>query len=295
MRARILLVLLLVTSTWALTVSLLYWRLKSNPRVIAITTDLNKNLQQSLQLDELEKLTFLRQFLERYFQYDSNTFWQTQTSLAFLLAPDLRAQRLTEISRLKEKVQSKNISQNAQLLHIQQNTAGMYKAMLRLRLTEASSKVSDIQVHLHIQLENTERSMENPWGLAVKEMTFLSEEPAEQVNLALKAGKPVLITFPCALETIENPREDLLQTKITTLNVSELQLTALKDLNEELPFLALCKDKEFRLIVVKSTAERTSFLALQESAAQKRSSSAIKKKDVYDKTIENVLGIKLEN
>lgn len=298
MKNRTLIALLLLSFIWAVTVSILYWRLKSNPRVVAVTMEAGKEALQNKQLGEIEKMTFLRQYLDRYFSYDSNSFWQSQTSLAFLMSPPLGESRIREVGRLREKIQQKNLSQLGQLRSLKQIPDGRFAAVVFLQITENSQK-NDLYVTTLLKLQDTERTLENPWGLLVEEMTFVKTSP-QAIPFApvayIQNQNPSLLTFPCALANIENPDEENLKLKITTLNISELQITARHELKASLSLVASCKDVEFKFELRPSEGERTLYLAFptQAGAPRKTRFTGPRQKDIYEKTIENVLGIELD-
>lgn len=299
MKTRVLVILLAASLVWAGSVTYLYWQLKNNPRVVAITMDAGKESLQNVQLGEMERMTFLRQYLERYFNYDSNNFWQSQTSLAFLMSPKLSEDRIREVSRLREKIQQKNLSQAGRLLSLKQVPDGSYQAELHLRITENAQK-NDLYIKTQIRLSNTERTLENPWGLVVSSMQLSSAPTAPEFTALVRVGSqsPTLLTFPCAIENIENPRESDLKIKITTLNISELQITPAKTFTGPVSLLASCKGLEFKFDLVTEGKEKDLFVAFPESAGTVRRKEVVPgkvhKKDIYEKTIENVLGIELD-
>ncbi len=298
MKTKVLTALLVLSLLWACTISLLYWRLKNNPRVVAVTMDLGKDALQNIQLGEMEKMTFLRQYLERYFNYDSNNFWQSQTSLAFLMEPRLREERLREVRRLREKIQQKNLSQLGKLISLKKTSQDRYEGVLSLQITEERLK-SDLSIMLGIFLVSTERTLENPWGLLVKEMTFKKSTPTPVLvtsRASVEPRSPTLLTFPCAITNIENPDENKLKTKITTLNVSELQITPSESLTQPLMLTALCKDLEFKVEILTAKKEQDLYLSLPLSAGvpKKKETPKIHKRDIYEQTIDKVLGIKFE-
>ena len=289
---------------WAVSVSILYWRLKNNPRVIAVTTDMSGHSEslQNFQLGEMEKLTFTRQYLDRYFNYDSNNFWQSQTSLSFLMAPDLREKRIQEVQRLREKIQTKSLNQHGQLLSLIGLDSDIYRALIVVQISEGSSKNSELFISLNLKLTGTERTLENPWGLLVTTMDFIQSSPEKKLpadSLNIKEKTPLVVTFPCAIENIDSSPESTLETKITTLNVSEIQLTTKAALKSPVAITALCKDREYHFTINGAPKEADLFrsFALDTGAIRKKDSSSGKpaKKDIYEKTIENVLGIKVEN
>ncbi len=291
---------------WASVVSVLYWQLKSNPRVIAVTTDMSgadKDRPQNFQLSEMEKITFLRQYLDRYFTYDSNNFWQSQTSLTFLMSQSLREKRIQDVQRLREKIQSKSLNQRSLLLSLTNQGGNSYHALLSVQISEAANKVNQLFVAVDLAIEDTDRTLENPWGLLITKMEFPQTSPEAALlsgTLAIREKSPLVITFPCAIENVEAIPESSLETKITTLNVSEIQLTAAKKLDAPVAMTAYCKDREYHFNVAFADKDSDLFRAFTADLAQVRkkdvnANGQNKKKDIYDKTIENVLGIKIEN
>lgn len=305
MKIKVLTTALIFAIAWAIGATFMYLQLKNNPRVVAVTTAAPSTLnQENLQLSEMEKITFLRQYLERFFNFDSNNFWQTQTSLSFLMAPDLRNQRIEEVRRLRDKIQQKNLVQKGQLLTLSSNGKDKFTAQVHTETIEENGTKNELNSYLSLELVSTERTLENPWGLLVKQMKFEKSSSDPQVfasSLAIKEKVPLTITLPCAIENIENPKEDVLKTKITTMNVSEIQLTTPSPLTAPVTMKALCKDTEYTFEVKAGGQESDLFVAFPASVAVVRKKevptapSKPRKKDIYDKTIENVLGIKVEN
>ncbi|MGE5086956.1 MAG: hypothetical protein ACM3MG_11690, partial [Bacillota bacterium] len=300
MRQQLWKILCVASIIWAVSVSVLYWRLKSNPRVIAVTTDMTGHSEslQNFQLGEMEKLTFVRQFLDRYFNYDSNNFWQSQTSLSFLMAPDLREKRIQEVQRLREKIQVKSLNQHGQLLSLITLEPDSYRALVVVQISEGSNKNSELFISLNLKVSSTERTLENPWGLLVTTMDFLQSSPQKTLpsnNLSIKEKAPLVIIFPCAIENIESSPESTLETKITTLNVSEIQLFSKTILQDPVEMTALCKDREYHFTINGAHNEADLFrsFVFDTGTVRKKESSPGKpaKKDIYEKTIENVLGI----
>lgn len=307
MKVKILSALLLITFLWASFVSYKYWQIKNNPHVVAITMDAAKGVLQNTQVGEMEKLTFLRQFLDRYYNYDSNNFWQSQTSLASLMAGPLADTRVREVSRLREKIQQKNLSHLSRLVSLQRLKDGRYKATTHLQITEAAAKndeatKSQLYITTILKLQNTERTLENPWGLLVAEMKIensATQDSTLPTRIQVSKNNPTVLLFPCAVENIENAFEKNLNIKITTLNVSEMQLTPQEGLPEQVVFSATCRDEEYKFELHTGRDAQDLYVSIPKEMGvlRKKDTGATRprKKDVYDKTIENVLGIQLEN
>lgn len=305
MKKRLLEFFLAAAILWGAISTFLYLQLKNNPRVVAVTTGLNSSFsQENFQLGEMEKITFLRQYLERYFNYDSNNFWQTQASLSFLMAQDLRDKRLEEVRRLRDKIQQKNLIQKAQIVSLASSGKNSFTALINQQIIEGQTKTSDLNITLHLELAATERTLENPWGLLVKRMDFqksTTEMSAFENHLKITQKIPMIITFPCAIQNIENANEAVLKTKITTFNVSEIQITTAESLKAPVAMKALCKDLEFSFEIVAADQNQDLFKAfpLQSGVVRKKeqlgSSPQVRKKDIYEEAVEKALRSKGSN
>lgn len=288
---------------WASVASFLYLRLKNNPRVIAVTTEIGRDILPNSKVSDLERVTYLRQFLERYFNYDSENFWPSQTSLSFLMSPDLRAERVSEVSRLREKIQQKNLLQKARINSIRLTSDLHYVAQITLLTkthTDIESAPEQLFVSVILSLEASDRTLENPWGILVKTMSF-SPSPTEfasDLSFNLSQTTPLTITFPCSLQNVETSGNQKIETKITTLNVSELQILA-TDAKLEPPeeLIALCRDQEFHLSLTgNEKLERNVYFNLESRMGEARRRDHLGKpkgKDIYEQTIEKVLGVKI--
>lgn len=306
MNKRVLEILLVVAILWGATSTYLYLQLKNNPKVVAVTS-LNPLLpQENVQLNELEKITFLRQFLDRYFNYDSNNFWQSQTSLSFLMSPELRDKHIEETRRLREKIQQRNAARKGQIISLSAQ-GNNFDALIGIEIKEGQEPKTDLNSVVQLSLGTTERTLENPWGLVVKKMDFVkssSDTPSFNSTLKIKEKVPLAITLPCAIENIESSSESALSTKITTLNVSEIQLSATNPLKETIHMKAYCKDLEFVFDVASTSTNPDLFKAFPLSAGIVRkkevpviNQAAPKKrqKDIYDKAIEKMMGVKFQD
>lgn len=301
MGTKILSLLLVVTLAWAGSVSYLYWQLKNNPKVIAITMESgSKESLQQLKLGEMEKMNFLRQYLDRYFNYNSNNFWQSQTSLAALMVPDQGQKRIKEVSRLKEKTEQKNLSQLGSLSSLRLLENGTYEAVVHLQISEEAKSNQTLYVKVPLKLHLTERTLENPWGLLVEELGFSSSPtaPAIASQIYTKKNTSSFVTVPCVVEQIENPAEQTVKIKTVTLNNSELQITPGKEAPAEILLKAKCKDVEFSFQLLDDAKKMDLYVSLPTEASTVRAKEVApapkRKKDAYDKTIENVLGIELD-
>ncbi len=297
MKQRLLAVSLVIAIAWALTATVLYWRLSHNPRVVAITTDNGKDLSKS-PTGSLERSNFAKQFAERFLSFDSTNFWQTQTSLTSLMSGSLRKERTEEISRLQESIRKKNIRQSAQVLSLTADSQESFSALVLLQMLEDNQK-KDLYMQLFLQTESVERTLENPWGLSVISVEFPTKSPTPiplPKTLTLAPNTPATLAFPCALDHVKNPQEDILQIKITTLTTSELQITALKPVQDDFQVIATCnKDLDFLISLKTAESGYDLYRALSwESATRRVQEKKIRKKNDYEKTLEKVLGIELD-
>ena len=100
-KSKILSLLCIFLSLWAIAMTYQYLQLKKNPLLIKLPDSHDGGLEA------LEKVNFLRQFSDRFLNYDRDNFWQTQLTLTSLMAPTLQKERKSEIQRMKEVIEKK--------------------------------------------------------------------------------------------------------------------------------------------------------------------------------------------
>ena len=291
-----------ISTLWATVATYQYWRLKSNPLVFSLKQDAEVGADTK-NLDQIERLSFVRQFVDRYVSFEPDNFWQGQTALSFLMASELREKRLQEISRLKEKIIKNNITQRGHILSVEKDH-DHYIVHFLIDLSEGKS-TQQLFSSVTLKLGEAPRSLENPWGLVISSLSFspIEGKPKNIFDGHLYAIKeaPVLLHFPCAVENLEVPPGAPVSVKITTLNVSEIQLFLNQDLAQEMRLKAYCHQKEFAWsLSAPGKEERTQlFIEVPDSAghnrlAQDQSAKKAKKKNAYQKTIEDELGFVIE-
>ena len=283
---------------WALTATGL-WLKASNPNpTISKQLSLELSTQTSKSVRSLENVSFLRQFLEQFFTYNSSNFWQTQTALAFSMEPELRQKRLSEIDRLKDKLSSKDYAQKARLLSLVQNQDGLFSAVLEVQMSDAG-KESVFFMEADLALSEIPRSVENSWG---REVTSLQLRP-QTINplsqnpkpISLSAENPLLLAFHCAVENIRLAKDSPLIAKMTTMNVSEIQVLTNTPLTGNAKVGANCKDQSFEIELEPSTSQTTVFLDIGPLyEKQKPLNTGKKKKSPYQKTLEDQLDFIME-
>lgn len=247
----------------------------------------------------LENVGFLRQFLEQFFTYNSSNFWQTQTALAFSMGMELRETRLSEIERLRPKLANKEYAQKSRLLSLSQLGNSQYKAILEIQMSD-TGKEHLFFIEALVTLNEVQRSVENPWG---REVTALNLKTETNNPLGSKAGpallaieSPLLLSFNCAVENIRLAKDSPIIAKMTTMNVSEIQILSQITVPEiGAKIGANCKDQSFEIELVASSTETTVFLDIgKRFLKQTPLGSAKKKKNPYQKTLEDQLDFIME-
>ena len=292
-------VLFAVTFVWASFATYQYIELKKNPLIMNVATaETHANDGQSL--DQIERVSFIRQFVERYVSFDYDNFWQGQTALSFLMAPELREKRLNEINRVKDKIRKNTIVQKGKILSVQKTSAQNYQIIAGVELSE-NKTLDHLNASIEMGLDAAPRSLENPWGLIVSKFkTNLDSKGTSTFagNFSMTKDSPTILSFPCAVENFEIPPQYPLRVKITTFNVSEIQLYLLDAGAPSTVLKAYCRDKEFALDLKNEQDKADLFLEVPESWGKSRQALASKKKKTenrpYQKTIENELGFVID-
>jgi hypothetical protein len=293
-------VLFVITFVWAGVATYQYLELKKNPVILNVATS-ETRAGEGQSLGQIERVSFIRQFVERYVSFDYDNFWQGQTALSFLMTPDLREKRLNEINRVKDKIRKNAIVQKGRILSVQRTSNQDYQILAGVELSE-NKTLNHIDASIEMGLSAGPRSLENPWGLVVSKFKTDLQPKAKDSHFSgifsMTKDSPTILSFPCAVENFEIPPQFPLKVKITTFNVSEIQLYLL-DAGAPATFLkAYCRDKEFSLQLKNEKDKADLFLEVPESLGKSRQSLAAKKKKPenrpYQKTIENELGFVID-
>lgn len=249
---------------------------------------------------DLERLTFQRQFAEQLLNYDSGSYWRNQTALAFLMATPLREQKLKELEDQADKRRQTDFRQQAQLTRISRRSSGfLWQGSLE---GKEASRPWLLDFAADVELRETSRTLENPWGLEVTRLRMQSSprkaRPADR-RLFLETGKATVVSFPCLVENVSTPENAPLKIKITSLRTSEIQFVSADDLRT-LDVVAFCSDLKFPLSLARSSAENGADLFLRlaredGSARFEKAKAARRAKESYQKTLEDELGFVIED
>lgn len=282
------------------------------------SSDSDENFQ------DFETVAFAREFSERFASFESESFRSTQTALSFLLDEAARETRLNEIERISEKLLKKPVTQRGRLLRLarKSETEDSFQADLMVDLIEGTGATplkSRFGLKLKFQVSKVDRTAQNPWGLIVKNLEqFVLPEtlhgnqqvtkvgaPATAHSILLSPNSSVLLRFPCVIENVELPKGTPIRVRLTTLDVSELQMRTLEPLLTEHKMRAVCRDRAFRVSLFSaaqpaSLAEEYPYTSLQSfSIAQSEPAKpavAVRKKtkSSVEKSIEEQLGFVIE-
>lgn len=283
MKTALLATALIGTTAWA---AFATWQWKTATAPVANTSPLLADEA----IADLERVAFLRQFADQYFNYDENTYWRNHAALTALMASNLRAKKLAELSAQKGKRRTLSFSQTSHLNGIRRRTDGSYQLNGRVHGREGE-KTWALAFETSMRLTDVRRSLENPWGLEVEALDVKTSAPSKNVeipSLELSEGIPVAVTFPCLVEQVETPPDLPVRIKIISLRTSEIQFVRNGPL-EKSTVTALCRDRRFPLEL--ATSEKTSDLfAGLEGPGRPRVEAARRRQEPYLKTLEQELG-----
>lgn len=185
----------------------------------------------SRESSEFERLRFIRDFTDRLYTFQAASFRSTQTALAFLLADQQREEKLGEVERLALKIEKSGISQVGRLHFLRAlDGSGRYEAAIRIRLNDGHAE-TPLLAYTQFELKALSPSAENPWGLKIDRLTQTvnadSGEGVKGLSLELAPNGPgVTVQFPCLVENVELEKGTALRVRLSTFDVSELEITA---------------------------------------------------------------------
>ena len=261
---------------------------------------------------DFETVAFAREFAERFASFESESFRSTQTALSFLLDEAERSQRLEEVDRIGEKLLKKSVTQRGRLIRLarRSETEDQFQADLHVDLIEgagASPAKSQFRLKLSFAVKQVERTTTNPWGFLIESLqqeVLPADLKAEGISsILVRPGSPVLLRFPCVIENVELPKGTPIRVRLTTLDVSELQMRTAEPLTGEHRMRAVCRDRAFRVSLSSDISSALgpypltsiqSYTLAQSEAAKAAKPTAVRAKTAVEKSIEEQLGFVIE-
>lgn len=267
--------------------------------------------------EDFETVAFAREFTERLTTFESETFRSTQVAVSFLMEDEARRNRLADIDRLAEKMRDRQVVQRGRLMFLARTSkeANRFQARVQVDLLEGAGEQaaagpksqSTYFIKMDFEIMRVARSAQNPWGFLVSnlEQTVTTEnlsasDRAGEKLIRIMPETSVSLRFPCVIENVELPKGTSLRVRLTTLDVSEVQLRTEKNLESEQQITAICRDRAFRVKVASMINQTDSLVALKvftfEDAESLSLGAAKKKKpkSAVERSIEEQLGFVIE-
>lgn len=261
---------------------------------------------------DFETVAFAREFAERFASFESESFRSTQTAVSFLLEEAERTRRLEEVDRISEKLLKKSVTQRGRLIRLARKSEieDQFQADLLVDLLEgagANPAKSQFRLKLSFAVKRVERTTTNPWGFLIESLqqeVLPVELKTESISsILLRPGSPVLLRFPCVIENVELPKGTPIRVRLTTLDVSELQMRTSEPLTGEHKMRAVCRDRAFRVSLssdISSTlgpyplTSIQSYTLAQAEAAGPTRPIGPRAKTAVEKSMEEQLGFVIE-
>jgi hypothetical protein len=262
--------------------------------------------------EAFEGIAFAREFSERFQTFDSRTFKVSQVATAFLLDDEKRAERIKEIDRLEDKIIRGDVAQRARLMTLTKlpRLDEHFVANLEIELSERKSDKVNRSIYttrLEFDLKRVDRTAQNPWGFSVTHLrqSVVTESSSGGGGTAplfyLRPGVATLVRFPCSIENVELPKGTSVRVKLTTFDISELQLKTERPLAKEEVIRATCRDRAFNVVAAPETSDveplvilRTLTMANALAAPLSKGKTVKRKKTGVEKSIEEQLGFIVE-
>jgi hypothetical protein len=243
--------------------------------------DIGRRLGASeIGFEDFETVAFAREFLERFTSFESETFRSTQTATSYLMEEATRLSRLADVERLTDKMRTKRVVQRGKLMLLSRESknTNRFQARVHVDLIEGTAEKSGLQQEFHssyilnleFEIQRVSRSAQNPWGLLVANLnqsvsTSVPHQanPATEALIRLRPGTSVALRFPCMIENVELPKGTSLKVRLTTLDISEVQLRTDQRIEGDQLMKAVCRDRSFRVRVNSEPEEGAFLLALK--------------------------------
>ncbi|MBN8539946.1 MAG: hypothetical protein J0L82_06130 [Deltaproteobacteria bacterium] len=262
---------------------------------------------------DFETVAFAREFAERFASFESESFRSTQTALSFLLEEKERSQRLEEVDRISEKLVKKSVTQRGRLMRLARRgeAEDAFQADLLVDLLEgasASPSKNQFRLKLSFDVKKVERTAQNPWGFLIGNLRqeVMAADPTElgSRSILVRPQSPVLLRFPCVIENVELPKGTPIRVRLTTLDVSELQMRTDEPLFGEHKMRAVCRDRAYRVSLSSDlsaaqgayplTSIQSYTIAQSETAKPMKNNGPRRAKSAVEKSIEEQLGFVIE-
>jgi hypothetical protein len=270
---------------------------------------------------DFETVAFAREFAERFASFESESFRSTQTALSFLLDESERSQRLDEIDRISEKLVKKSVTQRGRLMRLARRgeAEDAFQADLQVDLIEGaaagltksqekSQEKNRFRLKLSFYVKKVDRTAQNPWGFLIsnlqQEVAAADSTELSARSILIRPQSPVLLRFPCVIENVELPKATPIRVRLTTLDVSELQMRTDEPLIGEHKMRAVCRDRAYRISLSSDlnstqgayplTSIQSYTVAQSEAASPMNNKRARRAKSAVEKSIEEQLGFVIE-
>lgn len=251
-------------------------------------------------LEALELGAFVRQFQERLYNYDHTSFTPGQTALTFLMSEPLRRRQLDEL-RKRSGARSRDFQQSSRLQRVRTLSQGtlLAEGLLVGREDRSSWQVA---YALTLEVSRIPRTIENPWGWEVSAMHIKTQagKPATTSPTALNLSKrsPLVLGFPCIVRHIQAPKNLPVRMKLTSMNVSEVQLHREEGDWTPAAIEARCDEMVFPLVVQPADGDEFDLHVelWKENSISKRLADRTKRRNqAYQKNLEDELGFIVED
>jgi len=117
-------------------------------------------------LFKTEVTNFLVNFISNLYNFNSKNFKDKVGQATALMSESLWANEREKLLSLMSRVEKENISISGEILKIVKNETGAYIIDLNVK-EESKLKVKKSKIQLKINVAQTARTKQNPWGMEV--------------------------------------------------------------------------------------------------------------------------------
>ena len=255
---RILLALVLMLSL--LSGSFFYKSQSLEADLARVRPTLSDEARELIAADQSRSYLFTKFFLNRYYNYTSQTYLQNHLGLLSFVSDGLRERRQSEIDRLAVQIRDRESEQVATTILIRKLGLSSFSAVIKLERADTQ----ELYIESILHLKSVGFSIGNTWGLEVERLDqkVLSKTQVEGMpgkTLFYSSDHYLALEVPCAVTGLLEMNANGIRLRTTSGEVSLIEVIFESQLRGVDSIGFDCGDRRFQFELVKKEGFATAF------------------------------------